>query len=285
MENEEKVGIAKGYAEKTGSKGVFYIPELQEYFATILFENSKERNETGTITSLLSNIVRSFNGKACENRLPFKINGEEYSSASFDGVLGYAVYDYLTFTPSETNYCYSPNELHTLTEVIRYQKYMNAVLELVKSKNLSTTDVELYTHTKIKSILNKKHKKNRGIYYIPSLLGYTSTTLYENYEKQSGCRIGGGCNYKKIRKFGALCDVVPETLRLFDDTKVKFFYPYAINGRKGYGKSIEDIYKMVVKHPYDLTLIRDKYYYSRQVKRNIKYLRAYQIAELEGNAR
>lgn len=285
MENAKKLGIAKEYAEKTGAKGVFYIPVLQGYYATVFFKDSNVTIETGTITSLLSDIVLCFNEKVCVNRLPFLVNNEEYSSITFDEVLGYAIYDYLTFTPAETSYFYSQNELHTLNEVIRYQKEMNAVLELVKAKNLSTTDVELYTHTKIKSILNKKHKKNRGIYYVPSLLGYTSTHLYENYEKQAGSRIGAGCNYKKIRKFGALCDIVPETLRLFDDTKVKFFYPYAINGIKGYVKSIEDLYKMVVKHPYELTLIRDKYYYSRQVKRNIKYLRAYQIAALEGNAR
>ena len=104
---------------------------------------------------------------------------------------------------------------------------------------------------------------------------------YENIEKETGCRIGGGCNYKKIRKFGALGDIVPETLRLYDNTKINFYYPYSINGRKECTKNIEDIYKIVIKYPYDLTLIRDKYYYSRQVKRNIKYLRTYQIAALE----
>lgn len=257
------------------NSNIFYLEDSKSYTAKILIERGDlEKRKLSEVIAKVASI--EYGIKDLGELYPYSINGIDGVAKSFEELLGYVVYDYQTIQLGDSKY-YSPNEVRIVEEVIRYQKGVGAELEMLKAKkNLTQQDVENYSHTKIKHILNKKVLKNIGIFYVPALLGYTSTHLYDNYEKVKGSRTGRGCNYKRIRKYGSLIDIIPETLKLYDNTKIRFYYPYKIKGKKGYCKDKEGLYKVVLDcKGVDFILVNERVYYSRQAKRNIKYLLKY----------
>lgn len=203
---------------------------------------------------------------------PFKINGLEKVANGFDELLGYAIYDYATIQIDDDKY-FAKQEQDLINEVIKYQKLVGAVHEPLKYKNITPEAVEQYSHTQVRHMLNRKARHNSGIYYIPTLLAYTSTHLYEQFLKQPGTRVGGGCNYNRIRKYGSAVDVITETLRLFDGTEVFLRYPYKLkNGYKQETDDKEVIYMAILESKAEIDLVHETIYYSRQTKRNIKYV-------------
>lgn len=254
---------------------IYYLEDLKGYTAQILIERGDL--ETRKLSEVIAKVTSiKYGVKDLGEFYPYIINGIHDVANNFEELLGYVVYDYQTIQLGDSKY-YSPNEVSIVEAIKKYQEGIGAELEMLKAKkNLTQEDVDGYSHTKIKHILNKKVLKNKGIFYVPALLAYTSTHLYDNYEKIKGNRIGRGCNYRRLRKYGFLIDIVPETLKLYDNTKVRFYYPYKIKGKKGFSKDREGLYKAILDcKGADFILVNERVYYSRQTKRNIKYLIKY----------
>ncbi len=261
--------------QKNERDKVYYLEDLNGYTAKALIERGDF--ETRKLSEVISKVTTIKYGiKDLGEFYPYSINGIQGTANSFEELLGYVVYDYQTIQLGDSKY-YSPNEVRIIEAIKKYQEGIEADLEMLKAKkNLTQEDVRNYSHTKIKHILNKKVLKNKGIFYVPALLAYTSTHLYNNYKKVKGNRIGRGCNYKRVRKYGSLIDIVPETLKLYDNTKVRFYYPYKIKGKQGFSKDKEGLYKAILDcKGIDFILVNERVYYSRQTKRNIKYLIKY----------
>lgn len=204
---------------------------------------------------------------------PYKENGILKSATSLYEVYYKVVLSYETIEViDEKNDFYSVNDLKNIESIINYQNKMCAKYSPFKSGRVGITDdvVKSYSHQQIKDILTKSNRKNRGIYYVSSLNGYTSTTLFENPVM---VRADGAKRSHKERLFGHISVVVLETLRLFDDTKVLFSYPVSLDGKTIKCSSIYDVYHLVFNHPNELKLVNERHFYSKQQRKTIKRLR------------
>lgn len=253
---------------------IYYLDGLGGYTSKVLLDRGIYK--VGKLCDLIALIASElYKIEDLGEYYPFYLNGVKTVVKDFEELLRYVIYDFETIELGDSKY-YSPNEIKIVEVIKRYQMEVGAELEILKEKRgITKEDVESYSHKKIRYILNKKVRKNKGIFYVPSLMGYTSTHLYVNYEREKGGRKNGGCNYKRLRKFGELKEVVPETLRSHDKTKVRFYYPYRIKGNKSYSEDTEGLYRVILNSPDDFQLVYERQYYSRQIKRNIKYLLKY----------
>lgn len=208
---------------------------------------------------------------------PYLENGILYTANTLEEIYFKATFSYETFEPvEETNKYYSANELHNIRLLLKYQKKMDAYYKHFQCKaTVTEEEVKTLTHLQIKGRLNKAYKCNRGVYYITGLRGYTSTTLYENpiIEKGEGHSGHEGCGmYRKIRLFGRMATILPETLRLFDGTTSIFEYPFMLKGKEVSSNSIYEVYTLAYKNPDNFELVNARRYYSSQEKRIIKKL-------------
>ena len=210
-------------------------------------------------------------------KFPYLENGILYTANTLEEIYFKATFSYETFEPvEETNKYYSANELHNIKLLLKYQKKMGAYYKNFHYKSTVTEEeVKALTHEQIKNRLNKANKCNRGVYYITGLRGYTSTTLYENpiIEKGNGQPEHEGCGMcRKIRLYGRMALILPETLRLFDGTTSIFEYPFLLKGKEVSSNSIYEVYALAYKNPNDFELANARRYYSSQEKRIIKRL-------------
>ena len=136
-------------------------------------------------------------------------------------------------------------------------------------RNLTEQETSDYSHEKLKGIFTKAHRVNRGIYYLSSLRGYTSTTLFLNPSYEC---LKGSNRKSKIRVYGRIQKVLPETLRLFDGTTAIFDFPFAINGLECSTDSIYRVYKLAFENAGHFELLANRGVYSGQQKRIIKQL-------------
>lgn len=269
---EIKKEVLLNKIKELSDERIYYVKDFNGYTAKVLLE--KGIYKVGRLSDIIANVaVVSYGVKDLGEYYPFRINGIPREANSFEELLSYVIYDFETIQLNDSKY-YSAYEVHIIESIIRYQKDIGAELEMLKTKKgLTKSDVMDYSHIKIRHLLNKKVRKNKGIFYVPSLMGYTSTHLYNHFEKEKGNRQDGGCNYKRLRKFGDLKDIIPLTLWLYDKSKVRFYYPYKIYDVKGYCQDKEDLYRVVLEsRGQGLELVNERVYYSRQTKRNIKYL-------------
>ena len=205
-------------------------------------------------------------------KFPYKENGIESYADNIEDIYFKAVFSYDTFEPIvQGNQYYSPNELKNTSEIQRYQREMDAYYSpfKVERTGISEEIIKEYSHVKIKSIFNKAHKKNKGIYFISAFQGYTSTTLYEHPRFEISEEFNRA--YKE-RLFGRLSIIVPETMRLYDGTKLKFQYPFILKGKEVSSDSIYEVYSLAYKYPNEFKLIKSKRFYSNQQRKNIKQL-------------
>lgn len=208
---------------------------------------------------------------------PYLENGILYTANTLEEIYFKATFSYETFEPvEETNKYYSANELHNIRLLLKYQKKMGAYYKNFHYKSTVTEEeVKALTHEQVKNRLNKAYRCNRGVYYITGLRGYTSTTLHENpiIEKGEGQSGHEGCGmYRKLRLFGKMALVLPETLRLFDGTTSIFEYPFLLKGKEVSSDSIYEVYVFAYKNPDSFELLNARRYYSSQEKRTIKKL-------------
>lgn len=210
---------------------------------------------------------------------PFYENGVEKSVDCFEELLFRVVLSYDTFQPIiDHNHHYSENEIRNINLIQEYQEDMEAYYHPFFSKRSDITeeDIKDYDHLKLKHIFNKAVKKNRGIFFITALKGYTSTTLYDNPEIEKGEGRSGheGCGmYRKNRLYGKLAIVVPKTLELHNGKCADFSYPYSLNGKEYKTNSIYDIYSLAYEKPEEIELLHTRKYYSGQQKKIVKGLK------------
>lgn len=204
---------------------------------------------------------------------PYIENGLEGCADNIEDIYFKAVFSYETFEPIvQGNKHYSPNELKNISVIQRYQQEMGAYYSpfQVERSGISEEVVNGYGHQKIKETFNKANRKNKGIYYISTFQGYTSTTLYEN----PIIEVSEAFNRpRKERLFGRLSVVVPETMRLYDGTELTFQYPFMMKGREVSSNSIYEVYSLAYKHPEGFELINSKKFYSNQQRKIIKKLK------------
>ncbi len=205
---------------------------------------------------------------------PFVENGVKSETDSIEDIYFRAVISYETFNPIvEYNHHYSANELKNIKLIKRYQRMMGAYHNNFQKRRKRIKQRE---HSEIKNILIKANKINRGIYFVTGLEAYTSTTLFYNpiIVKGQGHSNSVGCGmYKKIRFFGRIEDVLPETLKLYNGTITTFEYPYTINGTVSQNSNIYHVYKMAYKYGNCFEVLESRTMYSRQQKRIIRKLK------------
>ena len=210
---------------------------------------------------------------------PFIDNGMEGETDSIEDIYFRAVLSYETFSPIiEYNHHYSANELRNIKLIQRYQRNMGAYYHNFQRtrKENQEKKTEQREHTEIKNILAKANKVNKGIYFVTGLAAYTSTTLFDNpiIEKGQGHGSSEGCGmYKKIRFFGRIEDVLPETLRLYNGITATFEYPYTIKGETSSSSNIYHVYEMAYKYGNFFEVLESRSMYSRQKKRIIRRLK------------
>lgn len=203
---------------------------------------------------------------------PYIENGIEKTANSLEEIFYKAVFSYRTFSLVDKSRAYSPNDIRNISLILSYQNQMGAYYSTFQTKRTTITeeDIQGYSHEKVKGLLAKAYKKNRGLYYISSLKGYTSTTLYENPVREV---LKGSNRPKKIRVYGRIQKVFPETLRLFDGTNVTFDYPFVLNGLEDKTDSIYRIYELAYLNSSNFEIVASRGVYSGQQKRVIKKLK------------
>lgn len=205
-------------------------------------------------------------------KYPYIENGVEYLADTLEEVFYKAVLSYDTFSLVKKKYKpYSPNDIRNFEFLLRYQKEIGAYYApfLTVRRNITEEDVKKYSHDKVKSILNKASRVNRGIYFVSSLLGYTSTTLFENpilqYSEETK-------RYSKMRIFGRIQKVLLETAKHFDGTVLNIEYPFILKGVERKSESIYEVYELAYQNPNGFELITDNDLYSGQQKRIVNKL-------------
>lgn len=218
-------------------------------------------------------------GLGIKERFPFIENSMENETDSIEDIYFRAVLSYETFSPIvEYNHYYSANELRNIKLIQRYQRSMGAFhhnFQRTRKENQEKTVMQR-EHAEIKNILAKANKVNKGIYFVTGLKAYTSTTLFDNpiIEKGQGHGNSVGCGmYKKIRFFGRIEDVLPETLRLYNGITATFEYPYTIKGETSSSSNIYHVYEMAYKYGNFFEVLESRSMYSRQQKRIIRKLK------------
>lgn len=208
---------------------------------------------------------------------PYIENGVLGKAETFEDVMFKAVFSYKSFEIIEkTSRCYSVKEQRVIQEIIRYQKEMGAYYApFLNNKQVKANR----THEEVKNILNKANKKNRGIYFVTGLGGYTSTTLYENPILVPGLGHGKsvGCGQKKkFRLYGKLLKILPATLKLYDGYSLECCYPIRIRDQPLFCESIYEVYGLALRHKEDLFLEKERTFYSSQEKKIVKLLKEVQ---------
>ena len=218
-------------------------------------------------------------GLGIKERFPFIENAMASETDNIEDVYFRAVFSYETFIPIvEYNHYYSANELRNIKLIQRYQRSMGAFhhnFQRTRKENQEKTVMQR-EHAEIKNILSKANKVNKGIYFVTGLKAYTSTTLFDNpiIEKGQGHGNSVGCGmYKKIRFFGRIEDVLPETLRLYNGITATFEYPYTIKGETSSSSNIYHVYEMAYKYGNFFEVLESRSMYSRQQKRIIRKLK------------
>lgn len=205
-----------------------------------------------------------------EEKFPYIENGIANEASSMEEIYYKAVLSYQTFSLIDRNRAYSPNDIRNVELLINYQRKMGAYYAPFLSKrSIDEKDIEGYSHEKLKHILTKAHRANRGIYYLSSLKGYTSTTLFlhPTYE----C-LNGSNRKSKVRVWGRIQDVLPATLELYDGTVATFVFPYSIGEISSTTDSIYKIYELAFTNYADFSIAGSRGIYSGQQKRIIKKL-------------
>ena len=203
-------------------------------------------------------------------KFPYVENGVVGEASSMEEIYYKAVLSYQTFSLIDRNRAYSPNDIRNVGLIKDYQCKMGAhYAPFLSKRSLDEKDIEGYSHEKLKNILTKAHRANRGIYYLSSLKGYTSTTLFlhPTYE----C-LNGSNRKSKVRVWGRIQDVLPATLELYDGTVATFVFPYSIGEISSTTDSIYKIYELAFANYADFSIAGSRGIYSGQQKRIIKRL-------------
>lgn len=204
---------------------------------------------------------------------PYIENGIECSATSLYEVYYKAVLSYETLEiVDDKNAFYSVNDLKNIENIVEYQNQMGAFYSpfFTKRSDISDEVIKGYTHQQLKDILAKANRKNRGIYYISSINGYTSTTLHDNpriVKSEITNR-----PYKE-RVYGHISVVAAETLRLYDGTELSFSFPFMLKGREVSSSNIYEVYTLAYRFHSNFELLKEQRFYSKQQRRIIKQLR------------
>lgn len=203
-------------------------------------------------------------------RFPYIENGVEGEVSTMEEIYYKAVLSYQTFSLIDRNRAYSPNDFRNVELIKDYQIKMGAFYAPFQTKrSLTEEDMEGFSHEKLKGIFTKAHRKNQGIYYISGLRGYTSTTLFLNPSYEC---LNGSNRKSKVRVYGRIQKVLPETLKLFDGTIATFDFPFVLNGLECSTDSIYRVYELAYLNPNGFEIIANRGVYSGQQKRIIKRL-------------
>ncbi len=219
------------------------------------------------------------NSMGIKEEYPYVECGEQGMVDNIEQIYYLATLSYETFSPIiNKNHHYSPNELKNIRLIQKYQHSMGAYYSYFFSKRPDLTDeiIRNYPHVKIKSILIKANKKNRGLYFISSFRGYTSTTLFDNptIEKGAGHGNSVGCGmYRKIRIFGRMGIVLPPTIKLKFGIDCTCEYPYILKGEVSSNCSIYHIYYLAYKYGKLFEVLEPRKMYSKQQKSIIRLLK------------
>lgn len=205
-----------------------------------------------------------------KEKFPYIENGVEGEVSTMEEIYYRAVLSYQTFSLIDRGRAYSPNDFKNIELIKDYQRKIGAYYAPFWSKrNLTEQEMSDFSHEKLKGIFTKAHRVNRGIYYLSSLRGYTSTTLFLNPSYKC---LKGSNRKSKIRVYGRIQKVLPETLRLYDGTTAIFDFPFAINGLECSTDSIYRVYKLAFENAGHFELLANRGIYSGQQKRIIKQL-------------
>lgn len=204
---------------------------------------------------------------------PYVENGIERVATSLYEVYYKAVLSYETLEiVDDKNAFYSVNDLKNIENIVKYQNQVGAFYSpfFTKRSDISDETIKGYTHQQLKDILAKANRKNKGIYYISSINGYTSTILFDNpriVKSESTNR-----PYKE-RVYGHISVVATETLRLFDGTELSFSFPFMLKGREVSSNNIYEVYSLAYRFHSDFELLKEQKFYSKQQRKIIKQLR------------
>ena len=120
---EDEFQIIIKYAEKIGAKGIFYIPTLDTYCATILLANKHDKIvETGALSYLVGEVIKEYTNEICGEYYPFKINGEHDHCHYFEGVMKNVATDYLGFEIEDGSKYYSENQINIIKKMVTQKK-------------------------------------------------------------------------------------------------------------------------------------------------------------------
>jgi hypothetical protein len=207
-----------------------------------------------------------------KNTYPFKVSGLHKTANDFKELLKYVITDYQTIELIKNrNENFSEMELKLIEQIIRYQKEVGAYWDTVRVYNPPRENyiMDEFTYKKQKTLLRKKAKNNKGIYYLPTVDLYTSTELYNKSNNKWG--------KKDLREYyGDIIEVVIKTLYLYDNTKIKFNYPYKVDNKRKNARELKELYvkaRESVGTGKDFKLVYKKYYYSRETIRNINQIK------------
>lgn len=208
-------------------------------------------------------------GLLLKNTYKFKNSCISREVNTFKELLNFVIYDYevIEIEGLEGNEYYSEQEKRVIEAIMGYQKDLDADLELLRFTEYVECIIEKDYKEQLRT-LSRKDKRNRGIYYIPTVDAYTSTTLYKEAMSERG--------RKDFSKYVTdIIEVVKKTMYIHNKTNIEFKYPYKLDNIRHEVTDITELYneaQRVLGEGKDFQLVNERVYYSRETIRNINKL-------------
>lgn len=208
------------------------------------------------------------------NTYRFKVSSISREVNSFRDLLDFVIYDYevIEIEGLKETEVFSEQEKNLIEVIIGYQEEIKADLELLRFlDDKEPVEITKMLYVSQKSLLKRKHRLNRGIFYMPTAGAYTSTTLLNKAKEMEKWRKKDNSLY-----VSDIVRVVKRTIRMQSGERVQFKYPYKVDSENRKVYYLEDLYseaEKVMREGRDFKLINPRIYYSRETIRNINKIR------------
>lgn len=170
----------------------------------------------------------------------FKVSTISRSVGSFKELLNFVVYDYdvIDIEGIEDKKRFTKQEVDIIEGIIRYQKGIRADMEIVRFID-SVVSLEDITYDRLYNLLKRKERVNRGIYYLPTLDKYTSTTVNNKIREK---------RRKKEEYKDYITDAVSVVIRTIEEgerVSIRFRYPFKENKELKSVRELDKLYKEI----------------------------------------